>query len=149
LLNANLLNANLLNANLLNADLLNANLLNANLLNSSLTVVSTPDPVTGDQTVTVKVVDDQGIPQPYTGPVTFDDYTYPITNNGNVTTAIDADITINAPTVTVGGEEVLDVIGTKLIIWTTNATPILKSRTSTTRSKARSAPSSRRAKPFL
>ena len=118
LLNANLLNANLLNANLLNADLLNANLLNASLLNSSLTTVNT-----GDQTVTVKVGDDQGIPQPYTGDVTFDDYTYPITNNGNVTTAIDADITINAPTVTVDGEEVLDVIGTKLIIWTTNATP--------------------------
>ena len=101
LLNANLLNANLLNANLLNADLLNANLLNANLLNANLLNAAIADGET----------------------VTFDDYTYPVTNTGNVTTAIDADVTINAPMVTVGGEEVMDVIATKLITWTANATP--------------------------
>jgi uncharacterized protein YjbI with pentapeptide repeats len=100
LLNANLLNANLLNANLLNADLLNANLLNANLLNTS--VLDTIDP---------------------TAQVTYDDYTYPVTNNGNVTTAIDADITINAPMINVNGTDTMDVIGTKLMTWTTNATP--------------------------
>jgi uncharacterized protein YjbI with pentapeptide repeats len=132
LLNANLLNANLLNANLLNADLLNANLLNANLLNSSLTDVPR-DPTTGEPTgapISVNVPDcneETGIcgrVDSISVPVTFDDYTYPITNNGNVTTAIDADITINAPIVTgIDGNDALDVIGTKLIIWTTNATP--------------------------
>ena len=102
LLNANLLNANLLNANLLNADLLNANLLNANLLNANL--------------LNAALADD-----PYS--VTYDDYTYPITNNGNVATAIDTDITINAPMVTTADGEVMDVIATKLIMWTANATP--------------------------
>jgi uncharacterized protein YjbI with pentapeptide repeats len=116
LLNADLLNANLLNANLLNADLLNANLLNANLLNSTLY-----DQNTGEATV---YDEETGtVTRSSTVPVTFDDYTYPITNNGNVTTAIDADITINAPIITVDGEEVMNIIGTKLITWTANATP--------------------------
>lgn len=94
LLNANLLNANLLNANLLNADLLNADLLNASLLNESLlaAAASATDPLDSE--------------------VTYDDYTYPVTNNGNVNTAINADITING-----------EVIGTKLMAWTINATP--------------------------
>lgn len=119
LLNADLLNASLLNANLLNADLLNADLLNANLLNSSMYDF---DESTGTGTVTI--VDEEGnVTQSATVPVTFDDYTYPITNNGNVTTAIDADITINAPIVTVDGVEVMDIIGTKLMTWTANATP--------------------------
>jgi len=96
LLNADLLNANLLNADLLNADLLNANLLNANLLNTAITAGET---------------------------VTYDDYTYPVTNNGNVTTAIDADISINAPTVMTTDGEVLNVLGAKLMTWTANATP--------------------------
>jgi uncharacterized protein YjbI with pentapeptide repeats len=106
LLNANLLNANLLNttldnANLLNADLLNANLLNASLLNANLLNAALSDGET----------------------ITYDDYTYPITNNGNVTTAIDTDITINAPMVGPEGSQVMDVIATKLITWTANATP--------------------------
>jgi uncharacterized protein YjbI with pentapeptide repeats len=106
LLNANLIegelsNASLLNASLLNADLINASLLNASLLNASLL----NEALSSDE------------------PITYDDYTYPITNNGNVTTAIDADISINAPMVTAGGEEVMDVIGTKLVTWTANATP--------------------------
>ena len=96
LLNANLLNANLLNADLLNADLLNADLLNANLLNAAISAGDT---------------------------VTYDDYTYPVTNNGNVTTAIDADISINAPTVMTTDGEVLNVLGAKLMTWTANATP--------------------------
>jgi len=96
LLNANLLNANLLNADLLNADLLNADLLNANLLNAAISAGDT---------------------------VTYDDYTYPVTNNGNVTTAIDADISINAPTVMTDDGEVLNVLGAKLMTWTANATP--------------------------
>jgi uncharacterized protein YjbI with pentapeptide repeats len=96
LLNADLLNANLLNADLLNADLLNANLLNANLLNTAISAGDT---------------------------ITYDDYTYPITNTGNVTTAIDADISINAPTVMTDDGEVLNVLGAKLMIWTANATP--------------------------
>ncbi len=102
LLNANLLNASLLNASLLNADLLNANLLNASLLNASLLNTAIAN---GDE-------------------VTYDDYTFPITNTGNVTTAVDADVTINAPTVvTSEGDVVKDVLGTKLITWTANATP--------------------------
>ena len=102
LLNANLLNANLLNANLLNADLLNANLLNANLLNANLLNAAIADNET----------------------ITYDDYTYPITNNGNVTTAIDADISINAPMVVdEEGNHVQDILGAKLITWTVNATP--------------------------
>jgi len=95
LLNADLLNANLLNANLLNADLLNADLLNANLLNTSLLAAAATAPDELDNTVT------------------YDDYTYPVTNNGNVNTAINADITING-----------EVIGTKLMAWTVNATPM-------------------------
>ena len=41
----------------------------------------------------------------------YDDYTYPLTNKGNVTTAIDADITING-----------DVAATQLITWKANVT---------------------------
>jgi uncharacterized protein YjbI with pentapeptide repeats len=110
LLNANLLNANLLNANLLNADLLNANLLNANLLNANLLNATPAD-----------------------AKVTYDDYTYPVTNNGNVTTSINADVIINAPMVTEedgvtpildnDGNPSKDILGTKLIAWTVNATP--------------------------
>ncbi len=111
LLNANLLNANLLNANLLNADLLNANLLNANLLNANLLNAT----IAADPTATV----------------TYDDYTYPVTNNGNVTTAINADIQINAPDavdpegnpILENGQPLQNVLGTKLIAWTANATP--------------------------
>jgi hypothetical protein len=44
--------------------------------------------------------------------LTFDDYTYPITNKGNVTTAIDADITVEG-----------EVAATQLIAWTANVTP--------------------------
>ena len=113
LLNANLLNANLLNANLLNADLVNANLLNANLLNAALlnaTIEADPTAI-----------------------ITYDDYTYPVTNNGNVTTSINADIQISAPAaVDAEGSPILDedgepiqqdILGTKLIAWTANATP--------------------------
>ncbi len=112
LLNANLLNANLLNANLLNADLLNANLLNANLLNANLlNATITEDP---------------------TAIISYDDYTYPVTNNGNVTTSINADIQISAPNAVdaegkpildANGDPIKDVLGTKLIAWTANAVP--------------------------
>jgi uncharacterized protein YjbI with pentapeptide repeats len=114
LLNADLLNANLLNADLLNASLLNADLLNADLLNASLLNSAYYDDTSGAVTGPVVNPDTGEVTQSGDAIVTFDDYTYPITNNGNVTTAIDTDITINAP---------LGVIGTKLIIWTTNATP--------------------------
>ena len=99
LLNAELSNAELLNAGLLNADLLNADLLNAGLLNSTM-------------------VSDLG-----TTEVTYDDYTYPITNNGNVTTAIDVDVTIYAPDE--DGDEHPDYVGAKLMTWSANATPTI------------------------
>jgi hypothetical protein len=44
--------------------------------------------------------------------LSYEDYTYPITNKGNVTTAIDADITVEG-----------DVAATQLIAWTANVTP--------------------------
>jgi uncharacterized protein YjbI with pentapeptide repeats len=124
LLNASLLNANLLNANLLNANLLNANLLNANLLNANLVDASgTNDSLLNADLINADFVNANLLNTSLVDPedvVTFDDYNYPLTNNGNVTTAIDVDITINAPT-NENGE--LDIVGAKLMTWTANATP--------------------------
>jgi len=75
LINPNLINPNLINPNLINPNLINPNLINPNLINSTLT-------------------DGSGDFEP---DLTWTDYNYVVQNTGNVTTAYDADVTLEVP----------------------------------------------------
>ncbi|MDH3362323.1 MAG: HYR domain-containing protein [Gammaproteobacteria bacterium] len=81
LINPTLINPNLINPNLINETLQNPNLINPNLINPNL-INTAP---TGDPIATI---DD----------LTYTDYNFVVQNTGNVTTAYNADVTIDNPT---------------------------------------------------
>lgn len=86
LINPELINPELINPELINPELINPELINPELINSSL---------------------DDG--------VTWTDYTFAIRNTGNVTTALDADVTLAGPA---AGD-----VDSQLIAWTLYITP--------------------------
>ncbi|MGB5331308.1 MAG: HYR domain-containing protein [Woeseiaceae bacterium] len=82
LINPNLINPNLINPNLINPNLINPNLINPNLINPTLinTTLNGNDPI--------EEIDD----------LTYTDYNFIVQNIGNVTTAYNADVSLENPT---------------------------------------------------
>ena len=115
LINPALINPALINPALINYSLDNPALINPALINYSLDNPTLMNPSLMNPALINSTVDDSSTGEENLEPgLTYDDYTYPVTNSGNVTTAYNADLAINT-----NGENV----DTQLIAWTANITP--------------------------
>ena len=87
LINPNLINPNLINPNLNNPNLINPNLINPNLINPNLINPTLINTTIGDTGVPISTITD----------MTYTDYNFVVQNTGNVTTAYNADISLENP----------------------------------------------------
>ena len=113
LINPTLINPALINYTLSNPALINPALINPTLINPTLINPALINPTLINPSLINSTLDGDPSGTPEAG-LTYDDYTYVVTNTGNVTTALDADISINK-----NGQ----AVDTQMIAWTANITP--------------------------
>jgi len=111
LINPQLINPQLINPQLINLGFENPQLINPQLINPQLI----NDPLLNPQLINPQLINPQLINSSIDDGVTWVDFTFPIVNTGNVTTAFDADLTIAG--------EGLDSVDSQIIAWTVYATP--------------------------
>ena len=114
LINPALINPALINPALINPALINYSLDNPALINPALINYSLDNPTLMNPSLMNPALINSTVGETLEPGLTYDDYTYPVTNTGNVTTAYNADVAINT-----NGE----TVDTQLIAWTANITP--------------------------
>jgi hypothetical protein len=116
LINPELINPELINPELINPELINLGFANPELINPELINPELINPeLINPELINPELINPELINTSIEDDLTWTDYTFAIRNNGNVTTALDADVTVSGPA---AGE-----VDSQLIAWTLYITP--------------------------